>query len=75
VAGPLTHIPMVGFWVGMLALATHANTGSWRMSLDLPYPEGMALWQALCAGAVIVSPELQTGIKAGCCRSPPSTPL
>jgi hypothetical protein len=46
---------MVGFWVGMLALATHANTGSWRMSLDLPYPEGMALWQALCAGAVIVS--------------------
>jgi len=55
VAGPLTHLPMVGFWVGMLSLAQHAATGSWTPSLALQEPKGMGLWQAMCAGAVIMN--------------------
>jgi hypothetical protein len=56
VAGPLTHIPMVGIWLGLLAAATHANTGAVGVSLSpLPYPDTTsAFFQALCASAVLV---------------------
>jgi len=41
--------------VAMLFPATKNATGSYDISLDLPSPEGAGLWQALCAGAIIVS--------------------
>ncbi|GFH15255.1 uncharacterized protein HaLaN_11450, partial [Haematococcus lacustris] len=55
IAGPLTHLPMTGFWLAMLAVATHAATGSWEISLALPDPSGAGLGQALCAGAVVMN--------------------
>jgi len=56
VAGPLTHIPMIGMWVGFLSLATHNASGSWAPSLEVPYPSGAKnLAVALCAGAVIMN--------------------
>lgn len=55
-SGPLTHLPMTGFWVGMLAWATWIVDGTTDISLTMPWPWGGAyLWQAVCVGAVIMN--------------------
>ncbi|KAF5842210.1 hypothetical protein DUNSADRAFT_8610 [Dunaliella salina] len=39
----------------MLFPATKNATGSYQVALELPSPEGAGLWQALCAGAIIMN--------------------
>ncbi|GFR46775.1 hypothetical protein Agub_g8403 [Astrephomene gubernaculifera] len=55
VAGPLTHVPMVGAWLLLLLPAYHASTGSWHIRLDMPYPDSHHLWHAVCVGAIIIN--------------------
>lgn len=56
VAGPLTHVPMVIFWVCMLIAATYAAYGHTHIQLGWPYDLTMkTLGVAVCVGAVIVS--------------------
>ncbi|PNH00507.1 hypothetical protein TSOC_013667 [Tetrabaena socialis] len=55
VAGPLTHVPMVGIWLLLLLPAFHASTGSWAINLDMPWPSSGHLWHAVCVGAIIIN--------------------
>ncbi|KAG2489733.1 hypothetical protein HYH03_011840 [Edaphochlamys debaryana] len=53
VAGPLTHVPMLGVWLLLLLPAFHATAGSWAINLAMPYPSwGWAMWRAICVGAI-----------------------
>jgi Zn-dependent protease len=49
-AGPLTHIPQLLFWLGCLLPAYHAAYGSWHASLAIP-PPSQHFVLALIAGA------------------------
>lgn len=56
VAGPLTHVPMTGFWVAMLVAATYVAYGNTNISLGWPYALTVhTLGVAVCVGAVVVS--------------------
>lgn len=54
-AGPLTHAPMILFWVMMLIPATYAVTGSTHIDLVMPPLDASTLGMAVCFGSVIVS--------------------
>lgn len=55
-AGPLTHVPMLLFWILLLLPAYHAVTGSYKIQLllfDPPSPP--YLWVDICVGSVVLN--------------------
>jgi hypothetical protein len=55
-AGPLTHIPMTAFWVGLLIAATYIAYGTTAIQLAWPYPLTYKnLGVAVCVGSILVS--------------------
>ena len=66
-AGPLTHIPMVIFWICMMLIATKVAYGTAFVSLYTPYPSPKELGVALTAGAIAVSRGgIGKGTRRGC---------
>jgi len=56
VAGPLTHIPMIVFWLLMLLVATWVAYRTTHIKLNWPNPlTAETLGIAVCVGAVVVS--------------------
>lgn len=56
VAGPLTHIPMIVFWLLMLLVATWVAYRTTHIKLNWPNPlTTETLGIAVCVGAVVVS--------------------
>lgn len=54
-AGPLTHIPMTAFWVGLLIAATYIAYGTTAIQLAWPYPLTYKnLGVAVCVGSILV---------------------
>eukprot|EP00882_Tetradesmus_deserticola_P016313 GHRQ01017415.1.p4 GENE.GHRQ01017415.1~~GHRQ01017415.1.p4 ORF type:complete len:171 (+),score=30.14 GHRQ01017415.1:129-641(+) len=59
-AGPLTHIPMTAFWVGILFAATFIAYGTTAIQLAWPHPLTYRnLGVAVCVGAILVSAALK----------------
>jgi hypothetical protein len=70
-AGPLTHIPMTAFWVGILIAATYIAYGTTAIRLAWPYALTYKnLGVAVCVGAVLVSANV-----SGTAAQQPTLPL
>ncbi|WIA08768.1 hypothetical protein OEZ85_008191 [Tetradesmus obliquus] len=55
-AGPLTHIPMTAFWVGLLIAATYIAYGTTAIQLAWPYPLTYKnLGVAVCVGSILLN--------------------
>ena len=59
IAGPLTHIPQVLVWVGILALSARIVHYPWQHTLHVPDIR-THFWLAVCAGAAQVDTSLLT---------------
>lgn len=57
IAGPLTHIPQVLVWVGILALSAHIVHYPWQHDFHVPDIR-THFWLAVCSGAAQVGSPL-----------------
>lgn len=63
-AGPLTHVPQLAVWLGILFPVYHAAYGSWAISLGIPPPSehfGLAVVAGACQVGPLGAPPASAG--------------